>query len=202
MRKSIALASALLAMSASVQASNYLYVWGMETRDPSKPMPAPDTMGRDFLAVFNVRSGSAGFGRLIAMLPVGTKAQMAHHTNYEMPRNGRLFASDYMSGEGFVFDLRDPEHPKLVARFADAGPYTHSHSFEQLPNGHTLATYQFKGQPDVAAGALVELDATGRVVRASDASDPNVEPFIRPYSLVVVPKLDRVVTTSAPMLPT
>src|SRR5690348_17732650 len=45
------------------------------------------------------------FGRLVAMLPVGTRGQMAHHTNYEMPRDGRLFASDYMSGEGYVLDL-------------------------------------------------------------------------------------------------
>lgn len=202
MRISIALAWALLTTTASAQASDYLYVWGMETRDPSKAMPTSDTMGRDFIAIFNVRSGSASFGKLVAMLPVGTKAQMAHHTNYEMPSDGHLFASDYMSGEGFVFDLTKAGHPKLAARFGDAGPYTHSHSFERLPNGDTLATYQFKGQPDVSAGALVELDASGRVVRASDAADAQVEPFIRPYSVVAIPKLDRVVTTSASMLPT
>lgn len=84
------------------------------------------------------------------MLPVGTKAQMAHDTNYDMPADGRLFASDYMSGEGYVLDLKQPRNPKLVASFAGAGPYTHSHSFDRLPNGNTLATYQFKGQPDVA----------------------------------------------------
>lgn len=71
----------------------------------------------------------------------------------------------------------------------------------RLPNGNTLATYQFKGQPDVAAGALVELDPVGKLVRASDASDAT-DSFIRPYSLVAVPALDRVVTTSAPMMAT
>jgi hypothetical protein len=89
-----------------------------------------------------------------------------------------------------------------VASFAGAGPYTHAHSFARLPDGHTLATYQFKGEPDVAAGALVEFDETGKVVRASDAADAAVEPFIRPYSLLALPKIDRVVTTSAPMLST
>lgn len=202
MRKWIALAWALLVISRSGHASDYLYVWGMETHDPSRAMPAADTMGRDFIAVFDIRSSAANFGRLVAMLPVGTKAQMAHHTNYEMPLDGRLFASDYMSGTGYVFDLRKPTEPRLLATFGDAGPYTHSHSFERLSNGDTLATYQFKGQPDVAPGALVELDAIGRVVRASDASDASVEPFIRPYSVVAVPKLDRVVTTSASMMPT
>ena len=201
MKRLLGLAGLLVALSASARAGDYLYVWGMETRDPSKAMPAPETMGRDFLAVFDVRSFSRDFGKLIAMLPVGTKAQMAHHINYEMPRDGRLFASDYMSGEGYVFDLEKPGSPKLLSDFSAAGPYTHAHSFARLPSGNTLATYQFKGQPDVAAGALVELDPAGRLVRASDASDA-ADSFIRPYSLVAVPALDRVVTTSAPMMAT
>jgi hypothetical protein len=198
--RSILAALALLASAAASAASPYLIVWGMETRDPSKAMPPASTMGRDFIAVFDVRPG-AGFGRLVAMLPVPGAARMAHHTNYEMPPDGTLFASDYMSGRGFVFNLRQPEAPKLSATFGEAGPYTHSHSFARLPNGHVLATYQFKGEPDHEAGALVELDAAGKVVRAGDASDPAVEPFIRPYSLVALPKIDRVVTTSADMLP-
>lgn len=201
MKRLLGLASLLIAFSASARAGDYLYVWGMETRDASKAIPAPETMGRDFLAVFDVRSSSSHFGKLIAMLPVGTKAQMAHHTNYEMPADGRLFASDYMAGEGYVFDLKEPGSPKLVGGFSAAGPYTHAHSFARLPNGNTLATYQFKGQPDVAAGALVELDPAGQLVRARDASDA-ADSFIRPYSVVAVPALDRVVTTSAPMMPT
>ena len=178
MRKWIAVASALLSVSTSGRAGDYLYVWGMETRDPAHAMPASSTMGRDFIAVFDVRPNSADFGKLLAMLPVGAKAQMAHHTNYDMPADGRLFASDYMAGEGYVFDLNEPARPKLVAQFADAGPYTHAHSFARLPDGHTLATYQFKGQPDVAAGALVELDSTGRVVRASDARGPTTSVLV------------------------
>jgi hypothetical protein len=200
--KSLGFVCCLLALSAPAQAGDFLYVWGMETHDPSKAMPAAETMGRDFLAVFKVTQHSADFGKLVAMLPVGAKAQMAHHTNYEMPADGTVFASDYMAGDGYVFDLKQPTNPKLVATFEAAGPYTHSHSFDRLLNGNTLATYQFKGQPDVAAGALVELSPTGKVLRTSDASDAATDPFIRPYSLVAVPALDRVVTTSASMLPT
>src|SRR5260221_3251573 len=181
MGSSIAAALALTMLApAPATAGQYLYVWGMETRDPSTAMPPASTMGRDFIAIFDVRRGSAHFGKLIAMLPVGTAARMAHHTNYDMPKDGRLFASDYMSGQGYVLDLRKPAKPKLAGSFGDAGPYTHPHSFDRLPNGDTLATYQFKGEPDVAAGALVELDPTGKVVRASDASDGAVDPFIRP----------------------
>ena len=201
MRGLIALAALLLTLSAPAVASDYLYVWAMETRDVSKGMPPAAAMGRDFLAVFDVRPSSRKFGALVAMLPVGTKGQMAHHTDYDMGADGRLFANDYMAGQSYIFDLKIPTHPKLVATFSNAGAYTHAHSFYRLADGTTLATYQFKGEPDVAAGALVKLDRNGRMVTASDASDAAADPFIRPYSLAVVPKLDRVVTTSASMLP-
>lgn len=181
--------------------SRYLVTWAMETRDPSSPMPPAGSMGRDFLAVFDIERGSPRFEKLVAMLPVPGAARMAHHSNYEMPSDRMLFASDYMSGRGFVFDVRKPELPRLAASFSDAGAYTHPHSFARLPNGHTLATFQFKGEPDREAGALVELDDQGRMIRSSDAADSTVEPFIRPYSLLVLPKIDRVVTTSADMLP-
>jgi hypothetical protein len=196
----IALAMGMLAATPAAHDSQYLFTWAMETRD-LVATPQASATGRDFLAVFDIGPDSKEFGRLVTALPVGDHAQMAHHTNHEMPADGLLFASDYMAGEGFVFDLNQPHKPKLVATFGDAGPYTHPHSFERLPDGHTLATYQFKGKPDEQAGALVELDRKGHVVRASDASDPDVDPFIRPYSLLALPKLDRVITTSADMLP-
>lgn len=173
----------------------YLVVWGMESR----VFPG-DRAGHDFLAVFEV-GNQARFGRLVSMLPVLTRSQMAHHANYDMPPNGMLFANDFMAAQSYVFDLRDPRSPHVAASFGDAGPYTHPHSFAYLSNGHELATYQQKGADDTQAGALVELDASGQVVRASDASDPRVEPFIRPYSLQVLEKIDRVVTTSADMMP-
>jgi hypothetical protein len=193
---------ALLAGGAVANAASpYLFVWGMETRDPSTAMPPASSMGRDFVAVFDVRPNSRHFGKLLAMLPVGDRGQMAHHTNYEMPADGRLFASDYMSGQNYIIDLTKALRPRIAATFADAGPFTHAHSFARLPNGHTLATYQFRGTPDREPGALVEIDAAGKIVRASDAADAAIDPFIRPYSLVALPKIDRVITTSADMLP-
>ena len=202
MRRAIALALLLIAAAAPARGSDYLYVWAMETRDPSTAMPPATSMGRDFLAVFDVRQRSPKFGKLLAMLPVGERGQMAHHTNYDFPADGRLFASDYMARQGYVFDLRQPKRPRLTATFGDAGPYTHAHSFERLATGDTLAAYQFRGKPDAEPGALVELDPAGKVVRTSDAADARVDGSIRPYSLVSIPKLDRVVTTSADMLPT
>src|SRR5438552_14982889 len=147
----------LILAAQAARAGDYLYAWAMETRDPSAAMPpAATTMGRDFLAVFDVASGSADFGHLVAMLPVGGRAQMAHHLNYDTPADGTVFAGDSSSGEAFIFDLRHPANPRLTSAFGGIGPYTHPQSFERLANGHTLVTFQFKGPSDRAAGALVE----------------------------------------------
>ena len=195
----------LLAAAPAPSQSRYLVTWAMETKETAYADPMtrePQGMGRDFLAVFDIAPNSDDFGRLVAMLPVGSGAQMAHHTNYEMPADGILFASDYKSGNSFVFNLSDPLHPRLTSTFSNAGTYTHAHSFVRLANGNTLATYQYNGPRErEAVGALVELDPNGKVVRATDASDPSVEAFIRPYSLEVVAKLDRVVTGSDEMPP-
>ncbi len=173
----------------------YLVTWGMETNASSGTQA-----GHDFLAVFEI-GDPAHFGRLVAMLPVATRSQLAHHANYALPANGMLFANDFLAAHSYVFDLRNPLKPTVAASFDNAGLYTHPHSFAYLSNGHTLATYQQKGSDDTVAGALVELDRKGGVVRMADASDPQVEPFIRPYSLQILEKIDRVVTTSADMMP-
>jgi hypothetical protein len=190
----LALLLVLLAAAPPAQPSKYVVTWAME----SAVYPANGS-GHDFLAVFDISDGH--FGHLAAMVPVPVRAQMAHHANYEMPPNHRLFANDFMAGRSYVFDLTDPLKPQVAAAFARAGPYTNPHSFGYLSNGHTLATYQFKGSGDHAAGALVELDAAGGVVRTSDAAAPSVDSFVRPYSVLALESIDRVVTTSADMMP-
>lgn len=169
--------------------SRYLFVWAR----------AADTSQPDFLAVMDVFPTSPTFGNVIASVSTGIPVNLAHHTNYEMPSDGILFASDFSAGIVFRFDLRDPRKPKLLGMFGNAGPYSHPHSFVRLANGHTLVTYQMWGFGNKQPGALVEVDAEGKVVRFADASDPTVDNFIRPYSLAVVPALDRVVTSSTDM---
>ena len=186
---------ALITTASAAAPPRYLIVWGMETT--SYP---GDMAGHDFLAVFDINDPEH-FGQLVSMVPVPQRSMMAHHANYDVPQNNMLFANDFMAAQSFVFDLRNPLAPRLASSFTDAGPYTHPHSFAYLSNGHTLATYQYKGHDDTAAGALVELDGSGHMLRASDAADPAVEPFIRPYSLIALENIDRAITTSADMMP-
>ncbi|MCU1311271.1 MAG: hypothetical protein JWO20_2396 [Candidatus Angelobacter sp.] len=169
--------------------SKYLFAWA-RSADTSQP---------DFLAVIDALPTSSAYARVIASISTNVPVNLAHHTDYEMPAGGVLFANDYSSGLTFRFDLRDARSPKLLGMFGAAGPYTHPHSFFHLDNGHVLATYQMRGFLNRAPGALVELDAEGKLIRYSDAADPAVEEFIRPYSLAVIPGLDRVVTSSVDM---
>lgn len=188
--------------------SHYLFVWAMEAAHPdaSMGMIAPTDhaawrrklgLGRDFLAVFDVRPGPS-FGRLITTLRVG-RAVMVHHTNYAEPPNDILYANDWLANRTYVFDLRDPRHPRLLRQFGSVSGFSNPHSFAYLPNGDTLATYQYSGGFDHAAGGLVEFDPRGRVVRVSSAATPG-HPDVRPYSLAVIEKRNRVVTGSADMM--
>ena len=86
----------------------------------------------------------------------------------------------------------------VEASFSNAGPYTYPHSFERTPEGNVLATFQNRGDKESGAGGLVELDPLGNYVRGTDAADP-VDPELRPYSLSLLPGVDRVVTTTGDM---
>jgi hypothetical protein len=169
--------------------SPYLFLWAGDA----------DKQDSDFLAVVDARSGTPNYGRVITTLPVGVSATMAHHTEHEMPEGGVLFANGFAAGQTFRFDLRQPEMPRLLGSFKAAGGYSHPHSFVRLPNGNLLVTFQMRGESHTETGGLVELDPEGRVVRSASAAAPDVDPNIRPYSLAIVPKLDRVVTSSSDM---
>ena len=105
-----------------------------------------------------------------------------------------LFANGFAGNRNLLFDLHNPLHPRVVRRFNGAGGLSFLHSFVRLPNGHVLATLQAHGPNNELPGGLAELDATGRVVRWRSAADPAADQTtLRPYSLAVVPALDRVV---------
>jgi hypothetical protein len=83
--------------------------------------------------------------------------------------------------------------------------YAHPHSYLRLPNGHVLSTFQHshhnmrEGQLG-ASGGLVEIDNTGKVIRSTSSADPAYpDAYLAPYSLVVLPELDRIVVTNSSM---
>jgi len=116
-----------------------------------------------------------------------------------------LFANDHLAGRTFVFDVRDPLHPKVSTSFADMAGYEHPHSFLRLPNGHVLASFQHVHHAggDMQMGlsrGLVEIDDEGHVIRAASSADPAFpDALLMPYSLVPMPDIDRVVVTNSSM---
>jgi hypothetical protein len=181
-------ASALVAQAK--RSSDFLYVW----------TGSADTTQPDFLAVFDARPTSDRYGRLINTVPVPGRRNRPHHTEHEMPADARLFANGFASGESFIFDAGDPAHPRLDGEFGDIAGMMHPHSFLRLPNGNVLATFQMQHDSAGAApGGLAELTNHGQLVRHVSANGVGVDRRIRPYSAVIIPKLDRVVSTTTDM---
>ena len=212
--------SALLAVTAHRPAedpSRYLFVW------------AGDRARRtgDLLVVLDADSRSPTYATVVATLPIGPTATVPHHTEHEMPEGSELLANGFAAGRVFRFDLRDPTAPRLAGEVANAAPYAFPHSFVRLANGHVLATYQYhlddsatsmgvgaahdhggdpvpppsSGRPPAphgTTGGLAEFDATGHLVRIASART-TADSTVRPYSIAVLPAIDRVVTTSNDM---
>jgi hypothetical protein len=172
-----------------VASSRYLFVWAGDA----------DKRESDFLAVVDVDRQSSTYAEVVATLPVGAVGTLAHHTEYEMPAGGILWANGFAAGQTYRFDLSDPTRPRLAGSFGDEGPFSQPHSYARVPGRNVLATFQHRIGEEAVTGGLVELDSAGRVVRFTSADAPQVDPTIRPYSLAVVPALDRVVTTATDM---
>jgi hypothetical protein len=111
---------------------HYLFAW---TGDLAKK-------GNDFLTVIDADPASPSYGQLLTTLATDQQTVRVHHTEYTMPAGGMLFANDHDAGRTFIFDVRDPLHPKIASSFTDMAGFMHPHSFLRLPNGHVLATFQ------------------------------------------------------------
>ncbi len=180
------------AVAGCAQTNSYLFVWAGDDAKKSN----------DFLAVLDADSKSPHYGQAVASVAVPGPTGTPHHTELEMPLGGFLLANAFESGRTMLFDLRDPLHPSLVTSFGDLDGYMHPHTYVRLANGHVLATFQYHGghDPKADGGGLVEFEERGRVIRSSSAMGPAAKSeLIRPYSLVVVPALDRIVSTNTAM---
>jgi hypothetical protein len=183
------------AEAAPAASGHYMYAWAGDAAGK----------GNDFLAVIDADPASSSYGRLITTVATDQQTKNAHHTEYSMPASGMLFANDHDAGRTFVFDVRDPVRPKIATSFTDMGGYMHPHSYLRLPNGNVLATFQHAHhEPSGAAtgksGGLVEIDDNGKVIRSASNADPAFsEALLTPYSLVVLPEIDRVFSTNSSM---
>lgn len=199
----VGFATTALPASAVAKPGQYLFVF---TGDQAGK-------GKDFLGVIDADPGSRSYGRTIASVATDQVSVRPHHTEYEMPESGMLFANDHDANRSFVFDLTDPLRPKVRATFKDLGGFAMPHSYLRLPNGNVLASFQQPRGHDMAGkhdmdgmdgakmtGGLVEIDDDGRLVRAVSNADPAHPDWpLLPYSLMPIPAIDRVLVTNSPM---
>ena len=192
MRGLLCFLSFLFLTSTAWSQKSYLFVWA---GDDSKK-------ASDFLAVLDADPSSAQYGQVVASVAVPGPTGTPHHTEMEMPQDGFLLADAFESGRTAVFDLRQPLQPKLVTTFGDRDGYMHPHTYVRLADGTVLATFQYHGGHEAKAdgGGLVQFDESGKVIRSGSAMGPDTKgEVIRPYSLVALPELDRVVSTNTAM---
>ena len=177
----------------SATGGDWLYAWSASA-DTAHPAA--------FLAEFDLRDGSPTAGQLVRVVPTGPGAQGTHHSEHALASDGLLFANDFGAGRSFIFDLTDPANPRIKASFTTAGPFGWPHSYVRLANGNRLVTYQWQAAKfDSPPGGIAEVRTDGTIVRwasARSADAPDRE--ITPYSLEVLPAMDRVVTTSTSMV--
>jgi len=155
-----------------------------------------------FLVQFDLNEGSPTAGRIVRVIDAGVGSRGTHHAEHSMPSDGLLFADDFGSGRTFVFDLTDPVDPRVKSSFTTAGPFGWPHSYVRLPSGNRLLTYQFQASKfNLPPGGIAEARPDGTIVRWASASTAGVDDKeITPYSLEILPALDRVVTTSTSMV--
>ena len=192
---SLLLTPALAAEPAIGVSKHSLFVWAGDR----------DKKGNDFLLVIDADPRSPNFGRMVTSLETDQQTVRPHHTEYTMPASGMLFANDHDAGRSFILDVRNPLHPSVVTSFGDMGGFAHPHSYLRLPNGNVLATFQhdhatMHSESRGKSGGLVEIDDRGQVVRAVSNADPAFkDALLMPYSLAVLPDIDRVVSTNSSM---
>lgn len=164
--------------------ARYLFAWaGDDDREDS-----------DFLAVIDLTRHGDRYGTIVATTPISEKGIWPHHTEHELGPSKTLFANGFSGNRNVLFDLHDPLHPTVIQRFGGAAGLSFLHSFARLPNGHVLATFQGHGPNDEVPGGIAELDERGQVVGTRSAGDSTADlTTLRPYSLAVVPSLDRIV---------
>ena len=169
---------------------SFLAVWTGDT----------DRADSDFLAIIDAAPESPRYGQIVSTVTTSQRATNPHHTEHAFARGHMLFASGFGGNRIFRFDLSDPARPRFAGPVDNAPRLAFAHSMERLPNGNVLATMQAAGPDYGGHGGLAEFNDQGHVVRSASAAPLELaDALIRPYSLAIVPKKDRIVTASSRM---
>lgn len=168
-----------------------------------------DEAESDFLAVIDLREGSATLGTAISTLPTSLKGSMPHHMEYTLPPAGEwLFLNAHHSEASLLLDVTNPRALRVVKTFAPPAPLRFPHDYTRTPTGTRLVGFLRSDGKSIDStetakpgnhGGIAEYRADGTLLRTAIAGDANGKP-VRPYAFALLPKIDRLVVTSAPMM--
>ncbi len=168
-----------------------------------------DGADSDFLAVIDLRRDSASFGKVVATTPIDMDGSMPHHMEYTLPPDGELlFMNAHNREMTLLVDVSDPRAPRVVKTFAPPAPLRFPHDYSRTPTGTRLVGFlRSEGEgPDPAEtvtpgnhGGIAEYTADGTLLRMASAESADASRSVRPYAFALLPEIDRLVVTSAPM---
>jgi hypothetical protein len=135
---------------------------------------------------------------------------MPHHLEYALPAKGKLlFANAHHHEMTLLIDTSDPVHPRIAKSIGPPPPFRFGHDFARVGNGKVLAGFlRGEGKSPAAGdtlipgnhGGLAEYTEDGKLLRTASAAVAALKEPVRPYAIVPLLNIDRVVTTSAPMM--
>ena len=170
-----------------------------------------DGAEEDFLAVVDLGVGSPTLGKAVATRPIGHRGSMPHHMEYVLPPQGKLlFANAHHPEETLLIDVADPLAVEIRKRVGPAVPLRFQHDYARLPNGNVLSGFLRSDVPGQKAedknssghGGIAEFSESGELLRSRSAAVAAFKAPIRPYAILPMLDIDRVVTTSARMMET
>jgi hypothetical protein len=168
-----------------------------------------DEADSDFLAVIDLRAESPDVGQTISTMPTGMKSSMPHHMEYAMPPAGEfLFMNAHHHEMSMLVDVSTPRALRVVKTFTPPPPLRFPHDYSRTPEGTRLVGFLRSegGSIDPGEtvapgnyGGIAEYSADGLLLRQAMAGNAGGTP-VRPYAFALLPELDRLVVTSAPMM--
>jgi hypothetical protein len=169
-----------------------------------------DEQHDDFFAMIDVMPGSPTAGQTVATLPIGMKASMPHHMEYWTPARGSLlFANAHHHEANLLIDASDPLRPIIARQLQPPTPLRYPHDFARLTNGNLLVGFLRSEGPSPVPedklvpgghGGLAEYTAGGELLRTASGAVGGLKQPVRVYAIVPMLDIDRMVTTSAPMM--
>ncbi len=163
-----------------------------------------DGKDSDFLAVIDLASGN-----VIGTTPTGMKNSLPHHMEYAAPPAGEmLFMNAHHPETSMLVDVSNPRAPRIAKTFAPPAPMRFPHDYTRTPAGTRLVGFlRSEGKSiDTAetetpgnSGGFAEYSGDGTLMRTRLAGNAGSSP-VRPYAFALLPEIDRLVVTSAPMM--